>query len=156
PVGTSGLRFALATAVIVPLVRPRVRAHGRRTWAAVAAYGVSLAALNLLFFSSIDRLPLGVAVTFAFVAPLVMGVVNSRRRRDLVFAGLAGAGVIILGGVDSPGSVLGVCLALAAGAVWVAVAYSAREVGRLTPRIEGLALAVPVACVVTLPLAAPH
>ena len=156
PGGVSGLRFALGTAVILPVVRPRLRGHDRATWLAVTAYGLSLAALNLLFFQSIDRLPLGLAVTFAFVAPLVMALVNSSRRRDVWFALLAGSGVVILGGVDPPGSALGVGLALGAGAVWVGVAYSAREVGRLTPRIEGLALALPVACVVTLPLASRH
>lgn len=156
PVGVSGLRFALGTAVILPLARPRVRGHERATWTTVIAYGLSLAALNLLFFESIDRLPLGIAVTFAFVAPLVMALVNSRRRRDVGFALLAGVGVAILGGVDPPGSAVGVILAVAAGAAWVGVAYSAREVGRLTPRIEGLALALPFACLVTVPPASAH
>lgn len=156
PAGVSALRFALGAVVILPLVRPRLRGHDRATWTAVLAYGLSLAALNVLFFESIDRLPLGIAVTFAFVAPLGMALVNSRRRRDVAFALLAGVGVVVLGGVDPPGSAVGVALALAAGGVWVAVAYSARTVGRLTPRIEGLALALPIACLVTLPLGAAH
>jgi len=156
PVGVSGLRFALGTLVIVPLVRPRYRGHPRATWIAVTAYGVSLAALNLLFFEAIARLQLGIAVTFAFVAPLIMAIANSRRRRDVGFALLAGAGVLVLGGIDSPGSAVGVMLALSAGAAWVGVAYAARSVGRLTPRIDGLAMAVPIACLVTLPLASRH
>lgn len=156
PMGVSGLRFALGALVILPLVRPRVRGRDPATWRAVAAYGVTLAMLNLLFFASIDRLPLGVAVTLAFVAPLVMAIVSSHTRTDIAFAVLAAAGVVVLGGVDRPGSTAGVLLALAAGLAWVGVAYSARSVGTLTPNIEGLALAILIASLVTLPLALPH
>jgi inner membrane transporter RhtA len=70
PTGVSALRFALGTAIILPAVRPAVRGRDRETWYAIAIYGVSLGILNVTFFESIDRLPLGLAVTFAFVAPL--------------------------------------------------------------------------------------
>ena len=156
PTGVSALRFALGAAVILPMVRPRVRGRARGTWIAVAAYGVSLAALNVTFFESIERLPLGIAVTFAFVAPLGVALAGSRRRRDVGFALLAGAGVLTLGGVDRPGSAVGVAYALAAGCAWAGVAYAGRSLGRRTRRVDGLALAIPVACVATLPLGVSH
>jgi inner membrane transporter RhtA len=154
PAGASALRFALGAAVIVPAVRPRVRGRDAATWVAVSVYGLALAALNLTFFQAIERLPMGIAVTFAFVAPLVVALAGSRRRRDAGYALLAGAGVIALGGIDPPGSAAGVGFALAAGAAWVAVAFAGRSVGRHTRRIDGLALAVPVACAATLPFGA--
>jgi len=43
-----------------------------------------------------------------------------------------------------------------AGCAWVSVAFAGREVGRRTRRIDGLALAIPVACLVTLPLGISH
>ena len=70
PTGVSALRFALGTAIILPAVRPAVRGRDRETWYAIAIYGVSLGILTVTFFESIARLPLGLAVTFAFVAPL--------------------------------------------------------------------------------------
>jgi inner membrane transporter RhtA len=154
PAGTSGLRFALGAAVVLAAVRPRIRGRDRATWLAVAAYGVGLAALNLAFFEAIARLPMGIAVTFAFVAPLLAAIAGSRRRRDAGLALLAAAGVATMGGVDAPGSAAGVAFALAAGCAWVGVAYAGRSVGRRTRRVDGLALAIPVACLVTLPLAA--
>jgi inner membrane transporter RhtA len=152
PTGTSGLRFALAAPIVLAAVRPRIGGRDRGTWLAVGAYGVALAALNVSFFEAIARLPMGIAVTFAFVAPLGVAIAGSRRPRDAGFALLAAAGVAALGGIDPPRSGTGVALAVASGAAWVAVAYAGRSVGRRTRRVDGLALAVPVACLATLPL----
>jgi inner membrane transporter RhtA len=156
PAGVSALRFALGAAVILPVVRPALRGRDRETWLAIAVYGISMGALNFTFFESIERLPMGVAVTLAFIAPLGVALAGSRRRRDVAFALLAGAGVVILGGVDRPDSTAGVVLAVAAGFAWVSVAFAGRSVGRRTRRVDGLALAIPIACLVTLPLGAGH
>jgi inner membrane transporter RhtA len=156
PTGVSALRFALGTAIILPAVRPAVRGRDRETWYAIAIYGVSLGILNVTFFESIDRLPLGLAVTFAFVAPLGVALAGSRRRRDVGFALLAGAGVLVLGGIDRPDSAAGVAFAVAAGCAWVSVAFAGRSVGRRTRRVDGLALAIPIACLVTLPFGISH
>jgi inner membrane transporter RhtA len=156
PTGVSALRFALGTAIILPAVRPAVRGRDRETWYAIAIYGVSLGILNVTFFESIDRLPLGLAVTFAFVAPLGVALAGSRRRRDVGFALLAGAGVLVLGGIDRPDSAAGVAFAVTAGCAWVSVAFAGRSVGRRTRRVDGLALAIPIACLVTLPFGIGH
>jgi len=156
PVGVSALRFTLGALLLLPAVRPRIRGRDAATWLGIAAYGASLAALNLAFFAAIQRVPMGIAVTFAFVAPLVLALVRSRRRRDVAAALLAGAGVALLGGVDRPASGTGLALSLACGAAWVVVAYAGRHVGARTARVDGLALALPVAALVTLPLGLPH
>jgi inner membrane transporter RhtA len=156
PLGVSALRFALGTAIVLPAVRPAVRGRDRKTWCAIGVYGVSLGILNVTFFESIERLPLGLAVTFAFLAPLGVALAGSRRRADVGFALLAAAGVVVLGGIEPPGSAGGVILAVVAGCAWVSVAFAGRSVGRRTRRIDGLALAIPVACLVTLPLGVGH
>ncbi len=151
PTGTSALRFLLGAVILLAAVRPRLRGRDGQTWRAIARYGVSLAALNLTFFEAIERIPMGIAVTLAFLAPLTMAVVGSRRRRDIGFAVLAGVGVVLLGGVSPPNSNLGMVFALASGAAWASVAYAGRTVGSRTSRLDGLALALPIAAVVTLP-----
>ena len=156
PTGVSALRFALGTAIVLPVVRPSLRGRDRETWTAIAVYGISLGILNVTFFQSFQRLPLGLAVTFAFVGPLCAALVGSRHRRDIAFALLAGAGVVVLGGIDRPGSAAGVAFALVAGCAWVSVAFAGRSVGMRTRRIDGLALAIPVACLVTLPFGIGH
>jgi inner membrane transporter RhtA len=156
PVGASALRFALAAVILLAIVRPAIRGRDAATWGAIAAYGASLAALNLTFFQAISLIPMGIAVTLAFIAPLVMALVGSRRRRDVVWALLAGAGVATLGGIDRPGSVSGVLFAIATGCAWVGVAYAGRSVGRRTHRVDGLALAIPIAALITVPLGIGH
>ena len=150
------LRFALGAAIILVAVRPRLRGRDRATWRAIVAYGLSLAALNLTFFEAIQRIPLGIAVTFAFIAPLGIALAGSRRRRDVAFALLAAAGVVTLGGIDRAASTTGIALAVAAGCAWVCVAFAGRSVGSRTRRIDGLALAVPIAALVTLPFGVGH
>ena len=156
PAGASAIRFALGALILVAIVRPRITGRGVATWFAIVAYGASLAALNITFFQAISRIPMGIAVTFAFIAPLVMALVGSRRPRDVVWALLAGAGVATLGGIDRPASIAGVVFAIAAGCAWVGVAYAGRTIGRRTNRVDGLALAIPIAAVVAVPFGFGH
>ena len=152
PAGTSALRFTFGAVILLAFLRPAFRGRDAATWRAIAAYGTTLAALNLTFFQAISLIPMGIAVTLAFIAPLLLALARSRRRRDIVWALLAAAGVVTLGGVDRPGSLAGVVFAIGAGCAWVGVAYAARSVGRRTRRIDGLALALPIAALLTIPL----
>lgn len=156
PLGASALRFGLGAMILLAITRPALRGRDARTWWAIAAYGVALAALNLTFFQAISLIPLGIAVTLAFVAPLAMALVASRSRRDIVWALLAAIGVVTLGGIDRPESVAGILFAIAAGCAWVAVAYAGRSVGARTRRVDGLALALPIAALVAFPLGIGH
>jgi inner membrane transporter RhtA len=153
--GTSALRFALAAVILLVVVRPVLR-RDVATWQSIVGYGLSLAVLNVTFFAAIERIPMGIAVTFAFVPPLVMAIIASKRRIDIAWAMLAGAGVLILGGINPPQSVLGIALATFAGVAWVGVAYTGRQVGARTQRLEGLALAAAIASLATLPLGLPR
>jgi inner membrane transporter RhtA len=156
PMGVSAMRFSLGAAILLAIVRPELRGRDPATWRAIAAYGALLAVLNVTFFQAISRIPMGIAVTLAFIGPLVMALIGSRRRRDVAWALLAGAGVATLGGINPPGSVSGVLFAVVAGCAWVGVAYAGRSVGRRTRRLDGLALALPIAALITLPLGISH
>jgi inner membrane transporter RhtA len=130
---------------------PRLRGHGSRDLGLAVVYGMALAGMNLAFYSSIDRIPLGIAVTFEFVGPLSVAVVGSRRALDLVWVGLAAAGILLLSDFGSGElDALGVGLALLAGAFWAAYIVLSVRVGRAFPGGSGLTLAMLVA---TVPLA---
>jgi inner membrane transporter RhtA len=156
PVGASAVRFGFAAVILLALVRPAIRGRDATTWGAIAVYGASLAALNLTFFQAISLIPMGVAVTLSFIAPLVMALLTSRRKTDVVWALLAAAGIATLGGIDRPGSLSGILFAVAAGCAWVGVAYAGRSVGRRTRHVDGLALAIPVAALIAMPLGSGH
>ena len=153
PGGAVFLRVALAAVVLVALWRPVVTGHGRKDLLTMAAFGLSLAAMNFTFYEALDRLPLGIAVTFEFVGPLGVAVAGSRRALDGLWVALAAAGILLLsdfGGADLDG--LGVALALLAGAFWAAYILLSVRVGRAFEGGSGLALALCVGAAALLPV----
>jgi len=153
PGGTVFLRMLFAAVVLMAIWRPRVAGHSRRDVALILLFGASLAGMNGTFYAALDRIPLGVAVTFEFVGPLSVAVFGSRRRLDLVWVALAAAGIVLLsdfGGADLDG--LGVALALIAGAFWAAYILLSARVGQAFPGGGGLALAMLVAVVPLAPV----
>nr|WP_309239209.1 EamA family transporter [Streptomyces lunaelactis] len=153
PLGVVTLRLVLAAVVLLIVCRPRLRGHSRADWGTVVAFGTAMAAMNVLFYQAADRIPLGAAVTFEVLGPLALSVIVSRRPVNLVWAGLALGGVLLLsgGGFDRLDPV-GAAFAVSAGAMWAAyIVFSART-GRRFPQADGLALAMAVGAVLSLPL----
>jgi inner membrane transporter RhtA len=153
PGGTVFLRMLFAATVLMLIWRPRVGGHSRRDLGLILLFGISLAGMNGTFYAALDRIPLGVAVTFEFVGPLSVAVFGSRRPLDLIWVVLAAAGIVLLsdfGGADLDG--LGVALALTAGAFWAAYILLSARVGQVFPGGDGLALAMLVAVVPLAPL----
>ncbi|MFF5787095.1 DMT family transporter [Streptomyces sp. NPDC012693] len=150
--GVVTLRLLLAAAVLLIVCRPKVRGYGRADWGTILAFGAAMAGMNILFYQSVDRIPLGAAVTLEVLGPLILSVVASRRLVNLLWAGLALGGVVLLGGggFDRLDPV-GAGFALAAGAMWATyIVFSART-GRRFPQADGLALAMAFGAVLSLP-----
>jgi inner membrane transporter RhtA len=151
--GTVFVRVLFAAVVLVVVWRPQVSGLRRSDlWLAVL-FGLTLAAMNLAFYSALDRIPLGIAVTLEFVGPLGVAVAGSRGALDLLWVALAAAGILLLsnfGSADLDG--LGVALALLAGGFWAAYILLSARVGRMFPGGSGLALAMVVAAGLLLPV----
>ena len=151
--GVVTLRLVVAAVVLLVVCRPKLRGHSRADWGTVVAFGIAMGAMNMLFYQALDRIPLGAAVTLEVLGPLALSVIASRRLINFVWAGLALGGVFLLGGggfdrLDP----LGAAFALGAGAMWATyIVFSART-GRRFPQADGLALAMVVAAVLSLPL----
>ncbi|MEU1270436.1 EamA family transporter [Streptomyces sp. NPDC005799] len=151
--GVVTLRLLAAAVILLLVCRPRLRGHSRTDWGTVLAFGVTLGAMNGLFYQAVDRIPLGAAVTLEVLGPLALSVLASRRLINAVWAALALAGVFLLGGGDFGAlDPVGVAFALGAGAMWAAyIVFSART-GRRFPQADGLALAMGVGALLMLPL----
>jgi inner membrane transporter RhtA len=145
-----------AALVLALLWRPAVRGHSREDWTLVAAFGLTLGAMNLFFYESIDRIPLGLAVTFEFIGPLGVAVAGSRRALDLLWVGCAAGGILL---ISAPGAsdldVLGVVFALLAGGCWAAYILLSARTGRAFEGGDGLALAMCIAAVLLVPIGIP-
>jgi inner membrane transporter RhtA len=151
--GTVSLRLALAMPVLLLIARPTLRRRSRRDLLAVVAFGVVLGLMNLSFYLSLARLPLGVAVTVEFIGPLGLAAAMSRRRRDLLAVAAAAAGVVLVNGHElSAVDWAGVGFAGLAGALWAGYILLSAETGRRFAQLDGLALAMVVSTVITAPV----
>jgi inner membrane transporter RhtA len=152
PGGAGFLRLATATIVLLAVGRPRLRGRPRREVLLAAGFGAVLAAMNLSFYSALDRIPLGIAVSLEFIGPLAVAVAGSRRRIDVLWVALAAGGILALTHGGTHGlNAIGVAYALFAGAMWAAYILLSARVGRVFERGTGLTLAMCFAAIVALP-----
>src|SRR5690554_4535062 len=144
----------LMTAIcVLPFYRPKLRSMTwRMLWPALAL-GLVLAAMNFTFYESVGRLGLGIAATIEFLGPLSVALIASRRLLDAACAVAAGAGVVLLAGLEGQLDPLGVVFALLAAASWAAYILLTRRVATRLPELEGLSVATIVALAILLPIA---
>lgn len=157
PAGVVLLRLAfsglLLGAYLLARRKVRLRGRTRRDWVAVITFGVILGGMNWSFYEALSRLPLGIAVTIEFAGPLTLAIVGSRRTLDVVWAGLAAAGVALLAGNAFTGSlsIPGLFLALLAGGCWAGYILASKRVGTAFAGLDGLAIALCVGSALVLP-----
>jgi len=151
PTGIVWLRLASSSLVLLLIARPRLGGRDRRDWLTVLGFGVSLALMNWAIYQSFSRIPIGIAVTIEFIGPLAVAVLGSRRPRDLVWVGLAGAGVLLLGAERADLDPVGVAFALVAGACWAGYIVLSTHTGRRWEGLDGLAVASVIAVLLLSP-----
>jgi inner membrane transporter RhtA len=163
PAAVTGLRLWAAAIVLLIVAARGVTAAvrgvaRRRAWRdalVVLGFGLCLGAMNFVFYQAIARIPLGVAVTIEFLGPLAVAVAGSRRLLDLVWVGLAAAGVVLLtSGDTSQLNLAGIVFAALSAAGWAGYILFSVATGRRFTGANGLALAMIVAAVAVTPVAA--
>jgi inner membrane transporter RhtA len=152
PAGAVLLRNALAVPVLFALWRPRIAERSASDLRLALAFGVALGLMNLSIYAAIDRLPLGVAITVEALGPLGVVVVTGRGPLSLLWAGLAGLGVVALAGPFG-GSLdgLGLVFASLAACAWAAYIVLGQRLGRVYPGASGLTIGVAIAALIQLP-----
>ncbi len=150
PTALVWLRLLTSAVVMALVARPVLRGRTLAHWRVAIGFGVSLAVMNWAIYQSFARIPLGIAVTIEFVGPLAVALLGSRRVRDLVWALVAGLGVVLLGLERADLDWVGVAYALLAGAAWAAYILMSAETGRRWPGFDGLAVASVVAAALLL------
>lgn len=155
PQAAAWLRVGWAAVLLLVIARPRRANFTRESFTACVVLGVATSGLTLLFMSAVARLPLGTASALEFLGPLGVAIVRGRGGR-LLWPALAAAGVLLLtepwhGAID----LVGVGFALAAAACWAAYIVLTQRVGDTVPGIQGLAVSMTVAGLVSTVIAAP-
>jgi inner membrane transporter RhtA len=150
--GTAALRVGFSALVLIVVWRPWRRSLPLRDAGWIGLYGGALGAMNLLFYLSLTRLPIGLAVAIEFTGPLTLAIAGSRRLADLGWIALAVLGLALLlplggaGGLDP----VGIALALAAGAAWALYILFGQRAGRIDGG-QAVSLGMLVAAMVAAP-----
>jgi inner membrane transporter RhtA len=155
-IGAVFLRFALAGFILCVTVRPRLRGVPRRAWYSAAALAGTLTVMNLCFYNSLTRIPLGVAVTIEVLGPLILSVVVSTRRTAWLWALLALGGVALLGIADNHrghADPVGFAFAAGAAASWAGYILASSRAAAEFPKLDALAVATVMGAVTTAPFA---
>ena len=130
--GVTALRLALGTLILVVVFKPWRLRFAKEQRLPLIFYGLSLGAMNYLFYLSLQRIPLGIAVALEFTGPLAVALFSSRRPVDFIWVILAVAGLwflLPLGQDVAHVDLTGALLALGAGAGWAVYILSGRRAG---------------------------
>lgn len=156
--GTTALRLCMAAIMLGACMRPWRARLSRRMLPALVGYGVTLGAMNLLFYMALATVPLGRAVALQFSGPLLVSVTSSRKLVDFAWIGLAVAGLLLLSPFTDAHQPLdpgGVALALASAACWALYIVCGQRAGRELGT-QTVAIGMAIAAVIVLPIGIVH
>lgn len=153
-IGTSTLRIGLSAIILFFINRPKLGSFSKKQWLYCSIYGLGIAAMNLIFYMAIKRIPLGLGVTIEFVGPLFLALVLSRKVLDLLWALLACTGILLIvpwgtGEVD----LLGVLLAFLAGVFWAVYIVMGGKVSKVMDSKDAVSTGMLIAALFIIPFA---
>jgi inner membrane transporter RhtA len=130
--GTTALRMALASIMLLAAWRPWRMSISPREMRVIVMYGLAMGCMNFFFYLSLSSIPLGIAVALEFAGPLALAMAASRRAIDFAWIVMAALGLIALlplGLGSKPLDTLGVMYGLVAGVFWALYIFYGRKAG---------------------------
>ena len=154
--GVAWLRIASAALIFAAWRKPwrAFAALDRDGRSVLLAWGTVLAVMNCVFYSAIDRLPLGTVAAIEFLPVILLAALGMRTPRNLTALAMAVAGVYLLTDVVLAGEPLGVALAgvnAALFALYIVLGARVAERGAAAG-IDGLAASMLIAAIVVTPI----
>lgn len=150
--GTASLRIGISAIILFAVYRPNLFKITPNQWKIVIPYGLSLGAMNLIFYLAIERIPIGLAVTLEFIGPLVVAVLGSKRLIDYLWVLLAATGIVLIAPWSDNGiDLLGVLFALLAGTLWAAYIVLGGKISKIMKGGEAVATGMLFASILIVP-----
>ena len=151
--GTAAVRIGLSAIILYLVNRPNLAKLSSAQWKAVIPYGLSLGAMNLIFYLALERIPLGLAVTLEFIGPLLLAILGSKRLIDYLWVLLAAVGIVFIAPWDGDGvDLLGALLALVAGGFWAAYIVLGGRISKIMDGGQAVSVGMIFASMVVLPV----
>ncbi|HEJ9413512.1 TPA: threonine/homoserine exporter RhtA [Proteus mirabilis] len=129
----TALRLFLGTLILFFIFKPWRLNFSRSAIMPLFLYGLSLGAMNYLFYLALETIPLGIAVALEFTGPLAVAMFSSRRAIDFLWIILviAGLGLLLPIGDNIHGlDPLGILYALGAGVGWALYIVFGQRAGK--------------------------
>lgn len=150
--GTASLRIGISALILLAVYRPNLKKITANQWRLVIPYGLSLGAMNLIFYLSIERIPIGLAVTLEFIGPLLVAVFGSKRIIDFLWVLLAAAGIVLIAPWSNNGlDILGVLFALLTGALWAAYIVLGGKISKIMKGGDAVTIGMLFASILIVP-----
>ncbi|MBM3618063.1 MAG: DMT family transporter [Alphaproteobacteria bacterium] len=131
---TTSLRLTFAAIVLFAVFRPWRFVPKKHEWRNLVFYGATLGTMNLIFYMSIARIPLGIALALEFTGPLALALYQSRTRQDIIWVICAVVGILLLTPLNEASADLdttGIILALVAGIFWALYIVAGKRLGNM-------------------------
>lgn len=153
PLGVLFLRMTIGGAVLCCLYRGHLLRGFRQAPRGILLLGLLMAVQSGIFYESLARIPLGIAVAIEFLGPLGVALAASRRWLDVLCVVLAAGGILLLTpDIGSRLDPVGVLYAFGAGMGWAVYILLSKRIGRAVEGGVGLALAMIFAALLLLPV----
>jgi inner membrane transporter RhtA len=150
--GTASIRIGISAIILLIAYRPNLFQITPKQWKIVIPYGLSLGAMNLIFYMAIERIPIGLAVTLEFIGPLLVAIIGSKRLIDYCWVLLAAIGIFLIAPwTNSRLDMLGVLFALIAGALWAAYIVLGGKISKIMNGGQAVSTGMLFAALLILP-----
>lgn len=157
PLGVLFLRTLFAGLLLALLQRNHLAIALKKDPWTILVFGICMAVQNGAFLMSIDRIPLGVAVTIEFIGPILTALTRARHKAEFAFILLGALGIGLLtpeiGGNLDP---VGVMFAVVAGAGWASFIFCSQRLGRTVGGHGALPVAVLICSAILIPVSGWH
>jgi len=150
---TASLRIGLSALILFIAFRPNLLKLNGKQWKYVILYGLSLGAMNMVFYLAIERIPIGLGVTLEFVGPLILAIFSSKKAIDFLWVLMAAIGIALIAPWTSNNGLdlVGALLALLAGAFWAAYIILGGRISKIMKGGDAVAVGMLFATLLILP-----
>ncbi|MCU4640190.1 EamA family transporter [Acinetobacter courvalinii] len=157
PLTVTILRLCFATILVAVMFRSwKIIAKLKELkWRDLLCYSAALCCMNILFYTSLGKLPQGIAVGLEFIGPLGLALLSIKQRSDYIWVAFAILGIALMVPWHDANaqhfSYIGAACALSAGLFWALYIYFGHRVVQQNIGMHALTIAIGLSALTLLP-----